>query len=161
MGDYAKAEPLYQRALKIDEKALGPDHPDTAQTLNNLAELYRSMGDYAKAEPLYQRALKIKEKALGPDHPDTAMALNNLALLKIDLGEAKDAISFSHARATGGRKISIEYSFIHLRTTAPDISENNRPLHTICHVRKCCRTRADSCFGKKAWCSTHSLKIDW
>ena len=26
MGDYAKAEPLYQRALKIYEKALGPDH---------------------------------------------------------------------------------------------------------------------------------------
>ena len=40
MGDYAKAEPLYQRALKIDEKALGPDHPDTATDLNNLAELY-------------------------------------------------------------------------------------------------------------------------
>ena len=37
MGDYAKAEPLYQRALKIDEKALGPDHPDTATALNNLA----------------------------------------------------------------------------------------------------------------------------
>ena len=92
MGDYAKAEPLFQRALKIREKALGPDHPDTALALNNLALLYYSMGDYAKAEPLYQRALKIDEKALGPDHPDTARALNNLALLKIDLGEAKDAI---------------------------------------------------------------------
>ena len=31
MGDYAKAEPLYQRALKISEKALGPEHPDTAR----------------------------------------------------------------------------------------------------------------------------------
>ena len=40
MGDYAKAEPLYQRALKIREKALGPDHPDTATALNNLAGLY-------------------------------------------------------------------------------------------------------------------------
>ena len=36
-GDYAKAEPLYQRALKISEKALGPEHPDTATSLNNLA----------------------------------------------------------------------------------------------------------------------------
>jgi hypothetical protein len=25
MGDYAKAEPLFQRALKIREKALGPE----------------------------------------------------------------------------------------------------------------------------------------
>ena len=80
-GAYAKAEPLYQRALAIHEKALGPDHPDTATALNNLAELYRATGAYAQAEPLYQRALAIREKALGPEHPDTATALNNLAEL--------------------------------------------------------------------------------
>ncbi|PWT82250.1 MAG: hypothetical protein C5B58_08550, partial [Acidobacteria bacterium] len=72
---------------KIREKALGPDHPDTATALNNLALLYQSLGDYAKAEPLYQRALKIAERALGPDHPDTAQTLNNLALLYCSLGD--------------------------------------------------------------------------
>jgi tetratricopeptide (TPR) repeat protein len=65
MGNYAKAEPLYQRSLAIREKALGPEHPSTATSLNNLALLYDSMGDYAKAEPLYQRSLAIREKALG------------------------------------------------------------------------------------------------
>jgi CHAT domain-containing protein/Tfp pilus assembly protein PilF len=79
MADYAKAEPLMQRALKIREKALGSDHSDTALAFNNLAGLYYSMGDYAQAEPLFQRALKIDEKALGPDHPTTATILNNLA----------------------------------------------------------------------------------
>ena len=69
MGDYAKAEPLYQRALKISEKALGPEHPTPARASRSLAGLYEHMGDYAKAEPLYQRALKIDEKALGPEHP--------------------------------------------------------------------------------------------
>ena len=34
-GNYAEAEPLYQRALAIREKALGPEHPDTAASLNN------------------------------------------------------------------------------------------------------------------------------
>ena len=29
-GQYAKAEPLYERALAIREKALGPEHPDVA-----------------------------------------------------------------------------------------------------------------------------------
>ena len=67
-----KAEPLYQRSLAIHEKALGPDHPDTGLSLNNLAELYRAQGKYGQAEPLYQRSLAIKEKALGPDHPSTA-----------------------------------------------------------------------------------------
>jgi tetratricopeptide (TPR) repeat protein len=80
-GDYTGAEPLYRRALAIDEKALGPDHPDVATDLNNLAELLRAKGDYAGAEPLYRRALAIDEKALGPDHPAVATSLNNLALL--------------------------------------------------------------------------------
>ena len=46
--------------------ALGPEHPDVARSLNNLAGLYRAQGQYAKAEPLYQRALGIREKALVP-----------------------------------------------------------------------------------------------
>ena len=80
-GRYQEAIPLAQRALAIAEKALGPAHPDTAGSLNNLAELYRATGAYAKAEPLYERALAIAEKALGPAHPDTASALNSLAAL--------------------------------------------------------------------------------
>jgi tetratricopeptide (TPR) repeat protein len=79
MGRYQQAIPLAQRALIIREKALGPEHPDTAIALNNLALLYQAIGAYAKAEPLDQRALAINENALGPKHPDTAIALNNLA----------------------------------------------------------------------------------
>jgi tetratricopeptide (TPR) repeat protein len=86
-GQYAKAEPLLQRALTIWEKVLGPEHPDVATSLNNLALLYRVQGQYAKAEPLYQRALTIWEKALGPEHPDVALSLNNLAGLYQDQGQ--------------------------------------------------------------------------
>ena len=78
-GDYDKAEPLCRRALAIDEKTLGPEHPDVARDLNNLALLLDAKGDYAGAEPLYWRALAIHEKALGPEHPDVARDLNNLA----------------------------------------------------------------------------------
>jgi len=38
-GKYNEAEPLYRRAIAIDEKALGPDHPGLATDLNKLAEL--------------------------------------------------------------------------------------------------------------------------
>jgi hypothetical protein len=37
-GRYADADPLYKRALATWKKALGPDHPDVAQSLNNLAD---------------------------------------------------------------------------------------------------------------------------
>ena len=80
-GVYSGARPLYERALAIREKLLGPEHPDTATSLNNLAGLLQDQGDLAGARPLYERALAIREKALGPEHPDTATSLNNLALL--------------------------------------------------------------------------------
>ncbi len=41
-GQYAQAEPLYKRSLAIVEKALGPDHPNVATSLNNLALLYKT-----------------------------------------------------------------------------------------------------------------------
>lgn len=78
---HAEAEPLYARALAIVEKALGPEHPNVAMSLNNLAELHRVKGAYARAEPLYARALAIWEKTLGPEHPNVAASLNNLAEL--------------------------------------------------------------------------------
>lgn len=36
---HEEADALYQRSLAMREKALGPDHPDVAQSLNNLAVL--------------------------------------------------------------------------------------------------------------------------
>ncbi len=43
---FAEAEPLYKRALAIWEKAPGPDHPDVATSLNNLAAHYHDQGKY-------------------------------------------------------------------------------------------------------------------
>ena len=61
-GRYAEAEPLYKRALVINEKAFGSDHPEVATNLNNLAALYHDQGRYAEAEPLFKRALAIRAK---------------------------------------------------------------------------------------------------
>jgi Tfp pilus assembly protein PilF len=46
-----------KRSLAIREKALGPNHPDVATSLNNMGLLYERQGQYAEAEPLYKRAL--------------------------------------------------------------------------------------------------------
>jgi tetratricopeptide (TPR) repeat protein len=86
-GKRAAARPLLERALAIYERALGPDHPDTAQSLNNLAMLLGDQGELAAASPLLERAVAISERALGPDHPNTATGLTNLASLLGDQGE--------------------------------------------------------------------------
>src|SRR6516164_6797422 len=90
-GRYSEATPLAQRALEIQEKALGPHHPTVANLLNNLALLYVEQDRYAEAEPLFKRSLAIREKALGSDHPDVAASLNNLAQLYKDQGRNADA----------------------------------------------------------------------
>ncbi len=63
------------------EDILGPDHPNIATSLSNLAGLYYTQGNYERAEPVFKRALAIQEKALGPDHPHMAGSLENLAAL--------------------------------------------------------------------------------
>jgi len=80
-AQYTEAEPFLQRALAIREKVLGAEHPHTATSLNNLAELYRSQGKYEQAEPLYQRALAIYEKVLGAEHSHTTTVRENYAEL--------------------------------------------------------------------------------
>src|SRR6266853_439444 len=80
-GKYAEAIPWAQEAIRMAEKSLGPDHPEVAASLNNLAEIYRALGKFTEAEPLFQRAVRIKEKALASDDPSLAISLNNLAEL--------------------------------------------------------------------------------
>ena len=80
-GRYSVMAQRWRETLEDVESSLGPEHPDTATSLNNLALLLQAQGDLAGARPLYERALAIREKALGPEHPHTATSLNNLALL--------------------------------------------------------------------------------
>ena len=63
--------PLAERALAIAEAALGPDHPDAALRLGNLAWILADLGQATEARSLAERALTIAEVALGPDHPTT------------------------------------------------------------------------------------------
>ena len=70
------------------KKILGPDHPDIAVSLNNLAGLYRT-GNPEKAAKLYVRAVEINKKAFGNHHPVVALGLNNLGVLY--LGQARYA----------------------------------------------------------------------
>ena len=57
-----QAEPLYKRAIGIDEKALGLDHPNVARTLENYAALLRKMDRDAESEKMEARAKAIRVK---------------------------------------------------------------------------------------------------
>ena len=73
------------------EKALSPEHPVVAASLNYLAVNYAYQGRYAEAVPLNMRSLAIREKALGLEHPIVAESLNNLALNYTNQGRYGEA----------------------------------------------------------------------
>jgi CHAT domain-containing protein len=87
IGEYAKAEPLFQKALRLRQLSLGAEDPDTASALCNLGKLYMDMGEYAKAEPLCLESLRIFRNILGSENPYTAQSLHILANLYKERGE--------------------------------------------------------------------------
>ncbi|MBE9028454.1 CHAT domain-containing protein [filamentous cyanobacterium LEGE 11480] len=79
-GNYQAAAIAAKAELKLRQQYLGPNHPEVATTLSNLAELHRLQGQYAAATPFYQRSLKIYEIHLGKTHPNVARSLSGLAI---------------------------------------------------------------------------------
>ena len=64
-SDFDRVFIYYKRCLEVSETQLGPEHPDTAPSLNNLAALYDSQGKFDEALPLYERTLLIFDTVLG------------------------------------------------------------------------------------------------
>ena len=61
-GLYAEAEPLFKRALAIREKALGPEHPHVAKSLENYAGLLRKTYRGSEAAKMEARAKRIRAR---------------------------------------------------------------------------------------------------
>jgi len=83
-ADYAEAERLNRRSIRIYEVSLGPEHPNVASGLSSLAVVLLDTDQLAEAEPLLRRALDIFTASLGPDHPNTKAVAENYRIL---LGE--------------------------------------------------------------------------
>jgi CHAT domain-containing protein/Tfp pilus assembly protein PilF len=97
-GKYAEALPPGEKALELQERRWGAEHPNLAYPLLNLASISYYKGDYAKGEAFALRGLTIAEKTLGPDHPLVARLLANLALFYLAQGNVAQAEA-SHERA--------------------------------------------------------------
>jgi CHAT domain-containing protein/tetratricopeptide (TPR) repeat protein len=78
-GHPTEAMTEYQKALELQEKVLGHQHPDLAQTLNSIVSLLVFQGRYSEAESKLVRALEIRKRAIGQGHPYVAKSMNDLA----------------------------------------------------------------------------------
>lgn len=94
-GDFAGAAALLRQALEWQTSTLGPDHPDLATTLNNLALMLEQIGDTAEAGRCYRRAYAIALAALGPDDPAVVVSHANLAAFDRAHGSSSDEVAGS------------------------------------------------------------------
>ena len=72
---------------------LGPVHPSTLISRNNLATAYQVAGRLDEAIALFEQTLEDRTRILGPHHPDTLASRNNLAYAYRDAGRLDDAIA--------------------------------------------------------------------
>ena len=77
-GDFVTAASLLRQAASTQEAALGPTHPDLANTLNNLGVVCERIEQPAEAERCYRRAYAIASTAFQSDHPFVVMSAKNL-----------------------------------------------------------------------------------
>ena len=79
LGLQSRAQSLFERALEIQRRALGPANPDTLRTEIALAATLANEGHDAEAEKLFRETLEIQRRVLGPEHPATLFTLADLA----------------------------------------------------------------------------------
>ena len=66
---------MHRQALKVSEKVLGPEHPDTLTSISNLGSVLESQGKYEKAEAMFRQTLTISERVLGREHSNVLMSV--------------------------------------------------------------------------------------
>ncbi|HKI17196.1 MAG TPA: tetratricopeptide repeat protein, partial [Isosphaeraceae bacterium] len=87
LGEPALAIRQHERALELLKAHLGPDHPDTLTSRNNLAGAYWKAGRFDRSVPMLEDVLKLTTLKLGPDHPDTLRTQANLGVNYRDAGQ--------------------------------------------------------------------------
>ena len=71
---------------------LGEDHPDTLNSMANLADLLFSQNRWKEAEELEIQVIEKRRRVLGEEHPDTLVIMHNLAMTWKSQGRNYDAL---------------------------------------------------------------------
>ena len=114
------AEPLYLRAVAIQEKALGAEHPELIVVLNNLAEYYRKQARFGEAEPVFLRAIEIGRKRLPTNHWELESCLSRYSQLLAQTHRKKE-----------GRRLAAEVK----RDLANDPSRFKVDIHALSETK--------------------------
>ena len=81
-GDFLQAAIYQQKALAVNEREYGLDHPDTIKSYGDLAVFFYRLQHTELALHYVSRALYLLHLTCGADHPNTAATYINVAMME-------------------------------------------------------------------------------
>jgi len=115
LGQFPEARKQLERALEVERRALGAEHPKTLRTMSRLGCLMYLQGKNPEAEALLDRTLKVQRRVIGPEHPDTLKSMYYLAITY------EEQSKFPQAESLESQTLEIQRRVLgpeHLDTTA-------------------------------------------
>jgi CHAT domain-containing protein/tetratricopeptide (TPR) repeat protein len=86
LGDYSKAEKLFEGSLEAVTKSKGANSVSYAAALSNVGLMYRDQGRYTEAEAVFTTCIAILEERGSTEAIEQSMSvLNNLAVVYLEL----------------------------------------------------------------------------
>jgi hypothetical protein len=89
----ARSEKIFRQLVASAQKTHGPNAPETAEAMGELARCLRYQEQFEESEALYRQVRTIYSKALGPDDERTLTAVSKLAFLREDQDDYPGAIA--------------------------------------------------------------------
>lgn len=96
LGRYSDSSPLTKKAVKVNERVLGRDHPRLGINMAELAILNRCLGDYGKSEKLFQKALHVLTSTIGRNNRHVGVILYHMAPLALIHKRDKEALKLTN-----------------------------------------------------------------
>ena len=90
-GNYPKAQVAFEKALGMQQRLLGENHPRVARFYNNVALAYGQQGNLEESIRYLRRAVALEEQVLGSVHPRVAAFVGNLGAMELQRGNLEVA----------------------------------------------------------------------
>ena len=91
LGLYPKAHALLQAAVAEQRGTLGPEAPETLETIGGMGRVLYLEGRYRESEKLLRETIDLQRRVLGPEHVATALSMFELAATLSGEGEYAEA----------------------------------------------------------------------
>merc|ERR1712157_339707 len=93
-GDFLQAAIYQQKAMGVNEREYGLDHPDTIKSYGDLAVFFYRLQHTELALHYVSRALYLLHLTCGSDHPNTAATYINVAMMEESLDNVHVALRY-------------------------------------------------------------------